>query len=69
MPFLDSLRPSALRKMLKKCPVIPNSRIVAPIRWGIEIEVRRALQQDPGPGTGPSDHLCVHQKVRSKVLQ
>lgn len=52
-----------------KSPVIPSSRIVAPVHWGIETLIRRALQQDPGPGAGLADHLFVPRKMRSQVLQ
>ncbi|CAL8310980.1 unnamed protein product [Merluccius merluccius] len=38
-----------------KCPIIPSSRIVAPIRWGIETEVRSA--------SGIQDLERVHQIV------
>lgn len=49
--------------------VLLPSRIVAPIRWGIETAVKKALRQDPGPGNGPQGRLFVPRRVRSKVLQ
>ncbi|MCI4392739.1 hypothetical protein PGIGA_G00149220 [Pangasianodon gigas] len=52
---------------LSFCP--GTSRIVAPIRWGIEAVVKQALQTDPDPGTGPAGLLFVPKAVRSQVLQ
>ena len=49
--------------------VIPSSRIVAPIRWGIEARVKRAQQDEPGPGPRRPGLLYVPQRVRSQVLQ
>ena len=50
-------------------PIIPPKRIVAPVRWGIETVVRRALQQDPDPGPAPDGKLFVPGRARSEVLQ
>lgn len=33
--------------------IIPPSKILAPVRWGIETIVRNAQQQEPDPGNGP----------------
>lgn len=49
--------------------IIPRSRIVAPVRWGIESTVKLAQRQEPDPGTGPVGRLFVPQRVRSQVLQ
>ncbi|KAB5518549.1 hypothetical protein PHYPO_G00167340 [Pangasianodon hypophthalmus] len=50
-------------------PIIPVSRIVAPVRWGVEEAVRQAQGQDPSPGTGPPGLLYVPRQARAKVLQ
>ncbi len=39
--------------------IIPPSRIVAPVRWGIETMVRNAQQQKADPGNGPPGRLFV----------
>ena len=60
---------STLEKEREVATIIPASRIVAPVRWGVEEEVRRAQRQEPDPGTGPPGLLYVPLRVRSKVLQ
>ena len=50
-------------------PIIPSKRIVAPVRWGIETGVRRALQQDPDPGPAPDDKMFIPRRARSEFLQ
>ena len=49
--------------------VIPLSRIVASIRWGIEAKVRRAQRDEPTPGPERPGLLFVPRGVRSQVLQ
>ncbi|KAG5279490.1 hypothetical protein AALO_G00078340 [Alosa alosa] len=63
-PDALSRRFGSSRSVEDKAPIIPSSRIMCPVRWGIETEVRRALQRDPGPGTGPPDRLFVPQRLR-----
>ncbi|KAM6965396.1 uncharacterized protein FYW47_007740 [Aplochiton taeniatus] len=49
-------------------PILPESIIVAPVRWGVEEAVRQALQGEPDPGTGPPNRLYVPTQVRTRVL-
>ena len=49
--------------------IIPDTRILAPVLWGIEAVVQRALRLNPGPGGGPPNRLFVPPRVRSQVLQ
>ncbi|KAK3546814.1 hypothetical protein QTP86_003082 [Hemibagrus guttatus] len=37
--------------------IIPSSKIVAPVRWGLETVVRQALAWEPDPGGGPAGRL------------
>ncbi|XP_062842684.1 uncharacterized protein lrfn4b [Trichomycterus rosablanca] len=75
-PNSKNTKPDALSRQFSsaeqendKEPIIPISRIVAPIRWGIETTVKRAQQLESNPGTGPAGLLYVPQGVRSQVLQ
>ncbi len=49
--------------------ILPSSRVVASIQWGIETAVKRAQQQHPNPGNGPPGRLFVPNSMRSDVLQ
>uniref|UniRef100_A0A9J8BEN4 Gypsy retrotransposon integrase-like protein 1 n=1 Tax=Cyprinus carpio carpio TaxID=630221 RepID=A0A9J8BEN4_CYPCA len=49
--------------------IIPPSKIVTPVRWGIESIVRKAQQQETDPGNGPPCRLFVPKAVCSDVLQ
>ncbi|KAL0146466.1 hypothetical protein M9458_058229 [Cirrhinus mrigala] len=49
--------------------ILPHSKIVASVQWGLEAAVRRAHQQHPGPENGPPGLLFVPCHLRSKVLQ
>ncbi len=49
--------------------ILPSSRVVASIQWGIETAVKKAQQQHPDPGNGPPGRLFVPKSMRSDVLQ
>lgn len=49
--------------------VVPVSRIIAPVCWGVEAAIRRAQHQEPDPGGGPPGLLYVPSPVRAKALQ
>ncbi|KAL0153760.1 hypothetical protein M9458_050876 [Cirrhinus mrigala] len=49
--------------------ILPHSKIVASVQWGLEAAVRRAHQQHPEPENGPPGLLFVPCHLRSKVLQ
>ncbi|KAI3376047.1 hypothetical protein L3Q82_016577, partial [Scortum barcoo] len=48
--------------------ILPASRIIASLTWGIEKTVRRAQEQQPDPGGGPPHRLYVPDAVRAEVL-
>uniref|UniRef100_A0A9J8AQI1 Gypsy retrotransposon integrase-like protein 1 n=1 Tax=Cyprinus carpio carpio TaxID=630221 RepID=A0A9J8AQI1_CYPCA len=71
-----NLKPDALSRQFEPperelCPetILPAARVIAPIQWDIETAVRRAQQQQPGPGNGPVGRLFVPNCMRSEVLQ
>ncbi len=49
--------------------ILPSSRVMASIQWGIETAVKRAQQQHPDPGNSPPGRLFVPNSMRSDVLQ
>ncbi len=49
--------------------IIPSSKVVAGVQWGIELAVKKAQRQQPDPGNGPPGRLFVPNVVRSDVLQ
>uniref|UniRef100_A0A9J7Y295 Gypsy retrotransposon integrase-like protein 1 n=1 Tax=Cyprinus carpio carpio TaxID=630221 RepID=A0A9J7Y295_CYPCA len=75
-PGSKNLKPDALLRQFEPperelCPetILPTARVIAPIQWDIETAVRRAQQQQPGPGNGPVGRLFVPNCMRSEVLQ
>lgn len=71
-----NLKPDALSRIYSNTPrernpeaIIPQSKILAPLRWGFESAIRKAQIQDPDPGGGPTNRLYVPKAVRSQVLQ
>lgn len=75
-PGSKNLKPDALSRQFEPperelCPetILPAARVIAPIQWDIETAVRRAQQQQPGPGNGPVGRLFVPNCMRSEVLQ
>lgn len=75
-PGSKNIKPDALSRQFepseKPCcpePIVPGSRIVAPILWDLESSIRKAHQQHPDPGNGPSGSLFVPNSMRSDVLQ
>ncbi len=49
--------------------IIPKARIVAPLRWELEREMREAQAQEPDPGGGSPGRLYIPRSVRARVLQ
>ncbi len=49
--------------------ILPSSRVVTSIQWGIETTVKRAQQQHPDPGNGPPGRFFVPNSMRSDALQ
>ncbi len=49
--------------------IIPKARIVAPLRWELEREIREAQAQEPDPGGGSPGRLYIPRSVRARVLQ
>lgn len=75
-PGSKNLKPDALSRVYSSSnqedpvtPIIPSSKIVAPVRWELENTVRQAQAQEPDPGGGPTNRLFVPKAVRSHVLQ
>ncbi|XP_062843463.1 interferon-induced very large GTPase 1-like [Trichomycterus rosablanca] len=74
-PNSKNSKPDALSRQFSsaeqendKEPIIPISRIVAPIRWGIETTVKRAQQLESNPGTVPTGLLYVPQGEKKMKL-
>uniref|UniRef100_A0A4W5M335 Gypsy retrotransposon integrase-like protein 1 n=1 Tax=Hucho hucho TaxID=62062 RepID=A0A4W5M335_9TELE len=75
-PGSQNLKPDALSRVYSSSnqkdpvtPIIPSSKILAPVRWELEDTVRQAQAREPDPGDGPSNRLFVPKAVRSQVLQ
>ena len=70
-PGSKNAKPDALSRIRDRTdrnsrpePVVPSAQIVAPVLWGVEALVQRALRQDPGPGGGPPHCLFVPPSMR-----
>lgn len=50
-------------------PILPQSVIIAPIRWDIMEEIHRGQQDEPPPLECPSNRQYVPQDLRQRVLQ
>ncbi|KAJ8014976.1 hypothetical protein DPEC_G00021360 [Dallia pectoralis] len=48
--------------------IIPDQCVIRTVLWRVEEEVKAALQQDPGPGTGPPGRFFVPEGLRASVL-
>lgn len=75
-PGSKNLKPDALSRQFEPQegesvpePILPTSRVVAPIQWDTETAVKRAQLQQPRPGYGPPGRLIVPNCLRSEVLQ
>ncbi len=75
-PSSKNLKPDALSRQfeppeVESCPepLLPTSRVVAPIQWDVEMAVKRAQLQQSGQGNGPPGHLFVPNPLHSEVLQ
>ncbi|KAK3557454.1 hypothetical protein QTP70_027739, partial [Hemibagrus guttatus] len=75
-PGSKNLKPDALSRVYVNTPqedaitpIIPSSKIVAPIRWELESTVKQAQAREPDPGGGPTNCLFVPKAVRSQILQ
>ncbi|KAK3537438.1 hypothetical protein QTP70_009972 [Hemibagrus guttatus] len=75
-PGSKNLKPDALSRVYVNTPqegaitpIIPSSKIVAPIRWELEGTVKQAQAREPDPGGGPTNCLFVPKMVRSQILQ
>ncbi|KAK3559268.1 hypothetical protein QTP86_009932 [Hemibagrus guttatus] len=75
-PGSKNLKPDALSRVYVNTPqedaitpIIPSSKIVAPIRWELEGTVKQAQAREPDPGGGPTNCLFVPKTVRSQILQ
>lgn len=52
----------------KVTPVIPLFRIVAPVVWNVDPDIRRALRQEPSPAHCPEGRIYVPSDVRDRLL-
>ncbi len=75
-PGSKNLKPDTLSRVYAKvsredapCPIIPATRIIAPVRWALETTIRQAQTREPDPGGGPENRLYVPKSVRAQVLQ
>lgn len=75
-PGSKNLKPDALSRVYVNTPqedsitpIIPSSKIIAPIRWELESTVKQAQAREPDPGGGPTNCLFVPKAVRSQILQ
>ncbi|KAK3559696.1 hypothetical protein QTP86_017675, partial [Hemibagrus guttatus] len=75
-PGSKNLKPDALFRVYVNTPqedaitpIIPSSKIVAPIRWELEGTVKQAQAREPDPGGGPTNCLFVPKTVRSQIRQ
>ncbi|KAK3509828.1 hypothetical protein QTP70_012502 [Hemibagrus guttatus] len=75
-PGSKNLKPDALSRVYVNTPhedaitpIIPSSKIVAPIRWELEGTVKQAQAREPDPGGGPTNCLFVPKTVRSQIFQ
>lgn len=50
-------------------PILPTSRVIAAIQWGVEAVVKRALRQQLVPGNCPPGRFFVPNQLRFDVLQ
>ncbi|KAK3560616.1 hypothetical protein QTP86_012142 [Hemibagrus guttatus] len=64
-PGSKNLKPDALSRVYVNTPqedaitpIIPSSKIVAPIRWELEGTVKQAQAREPDPGGGPTNCVC-----------
>ncbi|XP_026048930.1 uncharacterized protein LOC113036701 [Astatotilapia calliptera] len=48
--------------------ILPASVKVGSLTWEVEEDIRRALETEPDPGTGPPDRRFVPKAARSKVI-
>jgi hypothetical protein len=49
-------------------PIIPLSRIVAPVVWNVDVDICRALRQEPLPAHCSEGHTYVPSDVRDHLL-
>ena len=49
--------------------ILPSTRVVGVVTWGLESAVRAAQRTHPIPAGGPRNRLFVPESVRSRVLQ
>ncbi|XP_062854790.1 obscurin [Trichomycterus rosablanca] len=74
-PGTKNAKPDALSRQWEEpqarptLPILPPERIVAPLRWGVEEVVKRALLAEPDPGGTPTHCLYVPASARTQVLQ
>ena len=48
--------------------ILPSTRVVGVVTWGLESAVRAAQRAQPTPAGGPANRLFVPEGVRSRVL-
>ncbi len=71
-PGTKNVKPDALSRAYSPESlevIIPKARIVAPLRWELEREIREAQAQEPDPGGGSPGRLYIPRSVRARVLQ
>ena len=54
---------------MEPSPVLPETRVVGMVTWGLETVVKRALRSSPAPSNVPPRRLFVPDSVRSRVLK
>ena len=55
-------------KITNPSPILPPTRVVGVVTWGLESAVRAAQCAQPAPTGGPRNRLFVPESVRSRVL-
>ena len=55
-------------KITNPSPIIPPTRVVGVVTWGLASAVRAAQRAEPVPTGGPRNRLFVPESVRSRVL-
>ncbi|XP_045543426.1 uncharacterized protein isoform X1 [Salmo salar] len=53
---------------VQNAPIIPSSRVVAPVVWIVFVDIRQALERDPAPTNCPPERIYVPMAIRDQLL-